>query len=367
MKKVKLDLGKRSYPILIGAGLLKRAGRHIAALNIGNYAIVITNVRVKRLFADLIVKSLRKHGITSQIVTVADSERSKSSATYLKVIQSIARKDVRKRPFIVALGGGVIGDLAGFVAATYKRGIPFVQIPTTLLAQVDSAIGGKVGIDLESGKNLLGAFYQPRLVLSDVTALKTLPKGVLCSGLAEVIKYGVIRDAGLFKYIRANIKGILKGDEDSLEYIVARCSSIKAGVVERDEFDRTGVRAILNFGHTVGHAIEAADAYSERYSHGEAVAVGMVVASFIALRKRVLSGDAFSRIRDIVESAGLPTRIVGVNKSRMFAALLHDKKFVRGVPRLILPLSIGEARVVEGVSEELIREGLEAGVTGSYE
>ena len=203
MKKVKLDLGKRSYPILIGAGLLKRAGRHIAALNIGNYAIVITNVRVKRLF----VKSLRKHGITSQIVIVADSERSKSSATYLKVIQSIARKDVRKRPFIVALGGGVIGDLAGFVAATYKRGIPFVQIPTTLLAQVDSAIGGKVAIDLECGKNLLGAFYQPRLVLSDVTALKTLPKGILRSGLGEVIKYGVIKDAELFDYIHSVVTG----------------------------------------------------------------------------------------------------------------------------------------------------------------
>lgn len=366
MKKIVVRLGERSYPILIGAGLISRAGEELRELGLKGCAFIITNDKVMKIFGPALRRSLKKCGIEASVELVPDSEKSKSSGIYIGLVKKIAKRDVLKRPFIIALGGGVVGDLSGFVAATYKRGVPFVQIPTTLLAQVDSAIGGKTAIDLACAKNMVGAFYQPRAVLSDVSALSSLPKGMLVSGLAEVIKYGVIRDRPLFRFLEGNLARVLAGDEGALEYIVYRSSVIKASVVEQDEHDDKGVRAILNYGHTIGHAIEAAASYSRKYSHGEAVAIGMAAAAYISRKRGILPADDLTRICALIKEAGLPVRAQGVAVSGIYKALLHDKKFIRGLPRFVLPAGIGRVRVVEGIKASEIKAALARAATGVY-
>jgi len=262
--------------------------------------------------------------------------------------------DTRKTLFVIALGGGVIGDLAGFAAAIYKRGIPYLQIPTTLLAQVDSAIGGKTAIDLPVAKNLVGAFYQPKAVLSDISTLRSLPERELRNGLAEVIKYGVIKDSRLFEFIEKNYKKILRRDTQALSFIVARSSAIKARVVETDERDTTGARAILNYGHTFGHAIEAASEYGEGYYHGEAIAVGMIIAARLAVDLGLMKARDANRIEDLIRSVGLPTKIKKLPKARLYNAYLRDKKFIRGKSRLVLPTSIGSVKIVHAIPDHLI-------------
>jgi 3-dehydroquinate synthase len=264
----------------------------------------------------------------------------------------------KKRPFIAVVGGGVAGDLGGFVASVYKRGVPYVQIPTTLLAQVDSSIGGKTAIDLPAAKNLIGAFYQPRLVLSDVSVLKSLPRREVTSGLAEIIKYGVIKDRQLFCRVEDGLGDLLSLNEKTLEGIISRCGSIKAGIVERDEFDRKGCRAILNYGHTIGHAIEAASGYGGRYSHGEAVALGMLVANAIAVKIGLLKEADADRIGSLIARAGLPTAIRGLSPKVIYESHLHDKKFEGRKNRFILPVSIGRVRVVEGVRRDVIEASI---------
>jgi len=287
---------------------------------------------------------------------IPDKETSKSNKEATRLIQKISQLDRHRGTFIVAFGGGVVGDLAGFVASIYKRGIPYVQIPTTLLGQVDSAIGGKVAIDTDLAKNLIGAFYQPRAVISDISFLKSLPAREIRSGFAEIIKYGIIADKNLFFFIEKNIKKLLKRDKTSLEYVIYKCSKIKADVVRRDEKDTKGIRAILNYGHTVGHAIEAASGYSKLYTHGEAIAVGMIIAAEISNELGLLKEKELERIESLIKIIGLPTKIKSLKLKKIMDAQSYDKKIIHGVNRFILPTRIGKVKICENISKKMIAD-----------
>jgi 3-dehydroquinate synthase len=359
MKKVRLSLKGRSYDILIGRDLLRRAGEILAKLALGRDAVVISNSRILRLYGEAFRRSLAGSRLTARFERVPDSEKAKAHRTAVDLLDRIAAYDKRKTLFIVAFGGGVIGDLAGFVAAVYKRGVPYAQIPTTLLAQVDSAIGGKTGIDLPVAKNLAGAFHQPKVVISDISLLKTLSPRQVRNGLAEIIKYAVIGDRRFFGYLESNYGRILRLDDKSLEFVISRSSAIKARLVEKDELDRKGIRAALNYGHTIGHAIETAEGYSDLIYHGEAIAIGMVVAGRIAVKMGMMRPAELARIKSLIGNAGLPTKIrSGRLFAPIFAAHLHDKKFIRGKNRLVLPTGIGRVRIVEGVPDSVIRGAL---------
>lgn len=358
MKKITVNLGKRSYQIIIGYNIIGRLTDFIERLNLGKDAVVITNTRIKKLAGCKILDRLKKSGFNVEFEQVPDSEKSKSQAIAFSVIERISHFAKLKTPFIIALGGGVVGDLAGFIASVYKRGIPYIQIPTTLLAQVDSSIGGKVGIDLSCGKNLVGSFYQPRLVLSDIALLNTLPKNELTSGLAEVIKYGLIKDKVLFEYIEKNYQRISGLDRPSLEYIINKCALIKANIVTQDEKETKGVRTILNFGHTIGHAIEAAGNF-KAYNHGQAVGLGMLAAAEISLDLGLLSSkEIISRIKDLLYNVGLPLKIEGLSRERIINAVAFDKKFIRGKNRFVLLRSIGEVVVKENIPQEVISKAV---------
>jgi len=357
MKTIVLKLKEKSYSIIIRNQIINSLGNLLSKLNIGKDAIIITNPLVKKYFGKQIERSLKKSNFAINFQIVPDTEKSKSVQTAFKIINSITKYDIKRKVFIIALGGGVIGDLAGFIAAVYKRGIPYIQIPTTLLGQVDSAIGGKTAIDLPYGKNLVGAFYQPRLVISDISTLKSLNKTQIKSGLAEVIKYGVIKDRNLFEYIEKNIKKILSLDKHCLEYIIYKCALIKASVVEQDEKEKKGIRTILNFGHTIGHAIESAGRYRS-YNHGEAVALGMICASEISQRLGLLSKKALMRIENLISKIGLPTKIANIKLSDILSAHLHDKKFISRKNRFVLPTKIGRVTIYEGVPLEIIKSVL---------
>lgn len=358
MTTIRLPLGDRSYNILIGSRILSKAGAILKKLSIGTDAVIITNPRLARLYSGILNRSLAASGISARTELVPDSEKAKSISVAENVLGRIAEHDTMKKVFIVALGGGVTGDLAGFLASVYKRGIPYVQIPTTLLAQVDSAIGGKVALDLPVAKNMIGAFHQPSMVISDTGVLATLPRRQLANGLAEIIKYGVIRDAKLFAYLEKNYRKILSSDPSALEYVISRSSAIKAAVVARDEHDIAGIRAILNYGHTIGHAIEAAAGYSGRYNHGEAVAIGMVCAGRISFIMGMIGKDSFDRIYGLVRKCGLPTEPEGLTIASIMNSYRHDKKFVNKKNRLVLPTAIGRVRIVEDVPEKIILDAL---------
>jgi 3-dehydroquinate synthase len=359
MRKIRVRLKDRSYDIVIGRGLLSSLGLFVKKLRIGRAAVVVTNKRVFKLYGKTVKKALEKSGVSVKFEMVPETERAKSLEIMAGLLGRISRYDRKRDLFLIALGGGVIGDLAGFTAATYKRGVPYIQIPTTLLAQVDSAIGGKTAVDLPLAKNLVGAFYQPRLVLSDVSILKSLPKRELKNGLAEIIKYGVIKDKALFFFIERNRKKILDGDASALEHIILSSSSIKRALVEKDELDKKGARAMLNYGHTLGHAIEAASAYSGRYNHGEAVAIGMIAAANIAIKMGVMK-DARDAVRlyKLIASCGLPVKARGLSPDRIFSAQLCDKKHSGRDLKFILPIEIGKVRVVPRVPEAVIRSAI---------
>jgi 3-dehydroquinate synthase len=358
MKKVKVSLKERSYNIVIGRGALEASGKALKALNIGRDAFVITNARIAGLYGAKLEKSLKQAGFSVRIETVPDSEKAKSIAVATRILNRMSAYDVGKKLFVAAFGGGVIGDLAGFVAAVYKRGIPYVQIPTTLLAQVDSSIGGKSAVDLPAAKNLVGAFHQPKTVLADVSLIGSLPLRQIRSGLAEVIKYGVISDPRLFRFLEINIRKLLAGDAGALEFVVSRCAAIKAGIVAKDELDRKGVRAILNYGHTIGHAIEAASSYSGQYNHGEAIAIGMIAANSMSVSLGLMKRSEEGRIEALIKKAGLPTGIKGLRLPAIYACHLHDKKFTGATNRFILPIRIGAARIAENVPDRDIRNAL---------
>ncbi|MFH1640646.1 MAG: 3-dehydroquinate synthase [Candidatus Omnitrophota bacterium] len=357
MKTIRLKLKDRSYDIITGSNIINRLAGHIAGLNIGKDAYIVTNSTVKRNYGELLRNALQKYKFNIRFKLVKDTEASKSIETASLIIKDIANFDKQKRIFIIAFGGGVIGDLSGFIASIYKRGIPYVGVPTTLLAQVDSSIGGKTAVDLREGKNLLGAFYQPKLVYSDTSLLRTLSKRQIKTGLAEVIKYGIIRDLRLFKYLEENIESVLRLKQPALELIVERCSNIKAGIVGMDEKEEKGIRTILNFGHTIGHAIEAAGGYSS-YNHGEAIALGMIVASRISQKMNLINKGTLYRIENLIRRAGLPCRIKGVSFNAIIKAHYRDKKFIGRKNRFVLIKSIGKTTIVENVPIGLVEETL---------
>ncbi|MBF0484515.1 MAG: 3-dehydroquinate synthase [Candidatus Omnitrophica bacterium] len=355
MKIIDVKLKMNSYSIVVGNGILKDIGRYVKALKCGTDAIIITNPGINKLYGSVIAKSLKAQGLSSKVVEVADGEKSKQFKVAFDVIQQIAQYDVFKKPFVVALGGGVVGDLAGFVASIYKRGIPYIQIPTTLLAQIDSAIGGKTAIDLPVGKNLVGAFYQPRMVFSDVALLRSLDQRQILNGFAEAVKYGVICDVALFTFLEKNYQKLLSGDLKVLELVVAECSKIKAAVVAIDEKETIGLRTILNFGHTIGHAIEAANKFGY-YQHGEAVALGMRCAAEISVIKKLCSPKDAVRLNALLDDMGLPKKIGKTKLSDILSLMKRDKKFISGKNRFVLMRKIGIVDVIEGVPEEVIKE-----------
>lgn len=363
MRVVNVPLGTRSYSILIGPGLLSRLGSECQKLGLGQRCAVICDRNVAPLFGAAAEKSLRAAGFDPIRIRVPAGEIAKSLKTVQFCYNALAAHRLERKSFVVALGGGVVGDLAGFVAATYLRGVPFVQVPTTLLAQVDSSVGGKVGVNLKAGKNLVGAFHQPRAVLCDLDALKKLPAREFRAGLAEVIKYGIIYDADLFQQIERELSVLLKRSPRLLGEIVARCCEIKADVVGQDETE-TGLRAILNFGHTIGHAIENSIGYG-KYLHGEAISIGQVAAAGLSARLLSLPEGDVQRIRSVFEHAGLPThvRLTTPQRSRVLEAMKLDKKVSSGEIKFVLADRIGKVRWGQRVPESLIAEALDAMTT----
>lgn len=355
MKTIKLNLKKRSYCVYLEDGLIQKTGSILNRLNIGKDAIIVTNNYLKKKFGVKLINSLKKNKFSYKFYSVPDSEKAKSIKYCLNLIDKISVYDKKRQIFLIALGGGVIGDLTGFIASIYKRGVPLIQIPTSLLAQIDSSIGGKTAIDLKAAKNLVGAFYQPKAVIIDTGLLKSLASKELKSGLAEVIKYAVIKDKILFSFLKNNHKRIFSLDKKAIEFIEERCINIKAGVVEKDEYERKGLRTILNFGHTVGHALESAAGYTG-YSHGEAIGIGMICATEIANRLKLLKEKELHEIINLIRLYQLPTRIKGVSLDKIMASLAHDKKFIYAKNRFVLPVAIGKVIVKKDIPEEIIRK-----------
>ena len=344
--------------IRIAPGLLKQLGGECARLQLGDRCAIITDTNAGKHFAKPAHESLVKAGFEPVLVTVQPGEKSKRISVVEKCCGQLALHRLERKSFIIALGGGVVGDLAGFVAATYLRGIPFVQVPTTLLAQMDSSVGGKTGVNLRAGKNLVGAFYQPRLVLCDLDALRTLPEREFRAGLAEVIKYGIIYDAKLFAQLERDLPKILKRDQKTLAPVVARCCEIKAEVVAQDETE-SGLRAILNFGHTIGHAIENSFGYG-KFLHGEAIAIGQVAAAKLSQKILGLPERDVGRIENLFGQAGLPARI-NLNSARrknLFTAMRLDKKVSGGEVKFVLAEKIGKVAWGQKVSAAMIEEVL---------
>jgi 3-dehydroquinate synthase len=353
---IRVNLGKRSYDIIIGPNLLNSAGEFIGRLNgTGRDAYIVSNVFLKRTYAKFLVSSLKRAGFSIRFKTIPDGEKFKCLDIALKVIKDIANCERGRRFFVIAFGGGVIGDLTGFVASIYKRGLPYIQIPTTFLAQVDSAIGGKTAVDLKQGKNLLGSFYQPRLVISDIGCLKSLSLRQMKTGLSEIVKYGLIKDGLLFEYLEENYEALLNRKEQGLRLVIERCSRIKAQIVTRDEREEKGIRTILNFGHTVGHAIEAAGNYN-LYNHGEAIAIGMLCAKDISQRMGFLKKGCSERIENLISAIGLPTRIKKIGLGQIIKAYYRDKKFIGPTNRFVLIRGIGRPFIKEDIRLDLIKE-----------
>ena len=355
MKKVKVALGSKSYEIHIAAGLLARVGASLKETGFGGKVVIITNPTLKRLYGDLLTQSLDQDGFRVATLEVPEGEEQKSLETAGRLYGELSRRFTERTTPILALGGGVIGDLAGFVAATYMRGVPLIHIPTTLLAQVDSSIGGKVAVNHGQLKNMVGAFYQPRRVISDIATLKTLPPKEFANGLAEVIKSAVIRDGAFFAFIEANLAKIRGLNEAVLEEVVFRSASIKAEVVARDELD-LDLRNILNFGHTIGHAIETVSDF--KIEHGGGVAIGMVAAATISKRMGILDNSEFKRLKGVIKELGLPTEIAGHKAPEIIQAMKHDKKIAAGRIRFILPRRMGEAFLSDEVDLSLVEQVL---------
>ena len=354
-ERVRVGLGERSYDILIGEGLLARAAELFKPLKLGKRGVIITDTNVGPLYAAALQQALRTGGIETEIVDVPAGEPSKSLRQASRLFEHLPSLKLDRRSFVIALGGGVVGDLAGFVAATYLRGIAFVQVPTTLLALVDSSVGGKVGVNLPQGKNLVGAFYQPRLVLADIAALQSLPERELRAGFAEVIKHGAIRDAKFFAWLEREYQRVLRREPDVVAHAVRRCCEIKADVVSEDERE-SGLRAILNFGHTMGHAMEALVEY-EGLLHGEAISMGMCFAGKLSVKRAGLSEAESERLWALLKASGLPTRPTErFDMNRLFEAMRLDKKARNGKVRFVLLKRLGEAVVSDAVTDADIEE-----------
>jgi 3-dehydroquinate synthase len=356
MQRVAVGLSGRQYDILIGAGLLERAAEYIAPLAPTRVAIV-TGAAVGALYAGTLREALSRVAPV-EVVTLPDGEVYKDWSSVSTILDALVAGGSDRKSLVVALGGGVIGDVAGFAASVYMRGIRFVQVPTTLLAQVDSSVGGKTGINHPQGKNLIGAFHQPQLVISDTSTLRTLPDRELSAGLAEVLKHGLLADREYFEAVVHDTAALRARDSAVLARVIARSCQIKAGVVERDERE-SGERALLNLGHTFGHAIEALTGYG-RWLHGEAVGCGMVLAADLSHRAGLLARESLDPIRSAMAAAGLPVRIEGLSAEAAIRSMRGDKKSEAGEIRFILLERIGRA-VQRTVPDSVLHATLSAG------
>jgi len=350
-----VELGRRSYPILIGDGVLRDGAllaRHVPARDV----LIVSNTTVAPLYLEALERALSPRRAVATLLP--DGESYKTLDTVARILDVLVANRFGRDCVVVALGGGVVGDMAGFAASVYQRGVAFVQVPTTLLAQVDSAVGGKTGVNHPGGKNLIGAFHQPTAVLADTATLATLPPRELRAGLAEVIKYGLIRDAGFFAWLEAQTDALLAGDRDALAHVILRSCQIKAEIVGRDELEH-GERALLNFGHTFGHAIEAASGYG-RWLHGEAVAAGMAMAARMSCESGLIDAATLARISALIERMGLPTRVEGVSPAAMLQGMRMDKKVLEGQIRLVLLRGIGEGFVTAEYDPQRLERTLDA-------
>jgi 3-dehydroquinate synthase len=353
METLRVELGSRSYPILIGQGLLAERGpfeQHLSARDL----LVVSNTVVAPLYLGALEASLRPRRVVA--VILPDGESHKTLANVARVLDVLVANRFGRDCAVLALGGGVVGDMAGFAAATYQRGVAFVQVPTTLLAQVDSSVGGKTGVNHPGGKNLIGAFHQPVAVVADTGTLATLPPRELRAGLAEVIKYGLICDAGFFAWLETHIDSLLAGDEAALAHVIRRSCEIKAEIVGRDEREQ-GDRALLNLGHTFGHAVESATGYTE-WLHGEAIGAGLVMAACMSRESGYLTSDELGRVMSLVERAGLPTHVSNVKPDVALEHMRIDKKVQAGRIRLVLLRGIGSAFVTADYGEPALRQTL---------
>lgn len=354
---VQVNLGDRSYDIAIGAGLLRDTGPIAMALGAISQAVIITDENVQTPHAQTVAASLADMGVDVDILVVPAGEESKSLATAAELWQQVLDCGADRKSWIFAVGGGVIGDLAGFIAATFTRGLRFLQVPTTLLAHVDSSVGGKVGVNLPTAKNMVGAFWQPTGVVIDTEVLATLPEREYRSGLAEVVKYGVILDAEFFAYLEQHIDALNQRDAAALRHTIARSCRLKADVVERDEREETGLRAVLNYGHTFAHALEAVAGYGELL-HGEAVSIGMQCAARLAARLRRVDQNFVERQLRLLEALKLPVETPPLDEAALLAAMQRDKKVEHGRLRFVLPTRMGHVELVGNIDAESVRHAL---------
>lgn len=356
MKSITVGLGERSYSILIQQGLLDKIGGELHQNPFAKRYAIVSDDNVAAMFGERLLASLRDNGIPAEMITFACGEASKNLGTIAELSSRLARLGFDRKDGLLALGGGVTGDITGFLAACYMRSIPFAQVPTTLLAQVDSSVGGKTGVDIPEGKNLVGAFYQPKAVFIDSQILRQLPKDELLNGLAEVIKCGVIYDRDFFRFLEMSRKDILALDLHVLEDVIARCCKIKAAVVEADEKE-SDLRRILNFGHTIGHAVEAVSGYT--LAHGSAVAMGMVAEARLAALKGIMESREKERLENLIHEYGLPVAIPQeYDRARIQEYLLADKKTIGGKVFFVLPTSIGKVIITDEIEAGMVAEVL---------
>ena len=354
MEKLRVELGERSYEILIDRGNLPFIGERLLRFSIGKKIAVISNPKIYELYGEKIISSLKKEGFDPSLILIPDGEIYKDYFWAYHILTQLIELGLDRKSCLIALGGGVIGDITGFVASIYMRGIPYIQIPTTLLAQVDSSVGGKTAVNHSLGKNMIGSFWQPSLVWIDVNTLDTLPEREFISGMAEVIKYGIIWDKDFFDYLESNREKILKKDKDLLIPAIKRACEIKAEVVSKDERE-SSLRAILNYGHTIGHAIETLTGYTT-YLHGEAISIGMVYEAKLSNILGFLEKESLERIKNILKNLGLPTILpINIDTTAMVKTILLDKKNIEGKIRMVIPESIGKMKINFEISEENLK------------
>ena len=348
---VPVSLGDRSYQVLIQPRILPQIGRVLHDVGLSGRVGIVTNTVVNELYGRVVLRSLKQAGFSPFLVVIPDGEQAKSIHWLSKILDALVTQRLERQDVVLALGGGVVGDVAGFAASVYLRGVPFVQVPTTLVAQVDSSVGGKTGVNHPIGKNLIGAFYQPRVVVVDPQALQTLPKREWIAGLAEVIKYGMIADPKFFEYLEQHVEGLREQAEDVIPTVIRRCCEIKAEVVGGDERE-SGRRRILNYGHTVGHALETWGRY-RTWIHGEAVGIGMVQEAAIAQFLGICDKEIVERQRDLIQDVGLPIAMPSMTFMDLWGAMQHDKKVVKGQINCVVPTTIGEVQVVPLVRQRI--------------
>lgn len=352
MDKIKVELGENSYEIFIGKNLFEEAAKFANAPIFSKKILIVTDENIFKLYGETLRKIFCRYESNFEIEVIPPGETSKTLETAEKLYTCAIESQLDRKSVIMAIGGGVVGDLAGFVAATYLRGVNFIQVPTTLLAQVDSSVGGKTAVNHKLGKNLIGAFYQPKAVFIDVSTLKSLPAREIRAGLGEIVKYGVISDAKFFDYLEENIEGILSGNVEVLKHIVKRSCEIKAEVVSKDEKE-SGLRKILNFGHTIAHAIEEETAY-KKYSHGEAVDIGMIGAALISQKLGYVDAAKVTRLKNLIENFGMYTYCENCGVEGIYKALFRDKKTIGGKINWVLMKDFGDVEISDKVPKEII-------------